>query len=119
MAGRYDSSTYAIKGFNPQSTAYTPSADDQKKKRDSDMWRFIGDVAPAAGTALGMGAGALIGGGIPGATLGAGLGGAAGTALGGLAHGYAENEVQPQDDAQHNAQNRQMQTIEMLNMLRR
>jgi hypothetical protein len=79
-----------------------------KDKSDSDMWRFIGDIAPVAGTALGAVGGGLVGAlGAP-ATLGTSIigGAAAGGALGGtvgkagqaLAHGQADNIDSETDD---------------------
>lgn len=108
MPGRYDPSE-RFKGVDPSKFASRPMTPQEKKKDEQADWmRFLGDVAPAAGTALGGVAGALIGG-IPtggigaapgaalGATIGGGLGSAAGTALGSgadqMTSGYEDEEA--------------------------
>ncbi len=108
MAGRYDPSE-RFKGVDPSkfaSRAMTPQ--EKKKDEQADWMRFLGDVAPAAGTALGGVAGGMLGtfaapgigtaaGAGLGATIGGGLGSAAGTALGSgadqMTSGYEDEEA--------------------------
>ena len=108
MAGRYGPSE-RFKGVDPSkfaSRAMTPQ--EKKKDEQADWMRFLGDVAPAAGTALGGVAGGLLGtfaapaigtaaGAGLGATIGGGLGSAAGTALGSgadqMTSGYEDEEA--------------------------
>ena len=111
MAGRYDPASH-FKGVDPSKfRSRPPTPQDKQREGQADWMRFLGDVAPGAGTALGglagAGVGALAGGlaGLPlgpggaivggaggalmgagmgaplGASIGGGLGGAAGTAL--------------------------------------
>jgi hypothetical protein len=90
MAGRYDPSE-RFKGVDPSkfaSRAMTPQ--EKKKDEQADWMRFLGDVAPAAGTAIGglggAGLGALAGGlaGLPLGPGGALIGGGAGALMGGM-----------------------------------
>lgn len=108
MAGRYDPSE-RFKGVDPSKFASRPMSPQEKKKDEQADWmRFLGDVAPAAGTALGGVAGGLLGtfaapaigtaaGAGLGATIGGGLGSAAGTALGSgadqMTSGYEDEEA--------------------------
>jgi len=102
------------------------SPDDEKKRKDSDMWRFIGDIAPTAGSLIGGAGGAIIGGlagggvgAVPGATLGAGLGNLAGQAVGAGAHGYAEDEVRDQEAKATEGKDRRAELMQVLMGLRR
>ncbi len=104
----------------------TESPDDEKTRKDSDMWRFIGDIAPTAGSLIGGGVGALgaglVSGGMgapEGAALGAGLGGLAGQAVGGLAHGHAEEEIRPQEAQATQNKDRRAELMQVLMGLRR
>lgn len=96
MAGRYDPTI----NLNTSSLAPSaPSADEQRRRKQSDLLHFLGSMAPAAGGALGMGIGAIAGGGLPGAALGGAIGGGIGQLAGGGLN-YAGSEETQQDDNQ-------------------
>lgn len=78
----------------------------QRDEQLAGIAQFLGDVAPAAGAALGTGAGALVGttiapglGTAGGAALGGALGGAAGQGWGALATGASSAMREPHDQA--------------------
>lgn len=96
-----------------------PTAQDKKTEKDADFWRFIGDIAPAAGTAAGAGLGALgfLAGpevGVPAMAAGGAIGTGIGNAVGAGAKSHAESEVA---DLQDREQNRQMRQDALLSVL--
>ncbi len=125
------------------------SGADKAGNMGADFLRFVGDVAPAAGTALGGIAGGTVGtmggllaGGVPtagvgaipggiaggasGAAAGMGLGGAAGTALGALAKGGADMltsgkdaEIAAYDDEESEKADRKQALLQALMSMRR
>lgn len=131
--GRYDAANYASKYANIKPRAPQPGVETPKKADDdAGMWRFIGDIAPAAGTALGGIAGGAIGGlagggvfsvpgAIGGAGVGASLGGAAGNAIGGLAKNQATEATKPYDEENEKRDEendrREQRRAEMLSIL--
>lgn len=123
MAGRYSPEQYA--SFRPKKGAYDVKPD-EKASKDADLWRFIGDIAPAAGTALGTIGGGIVGGvlgggvgAVPGATIGAGLGGALGSAVGAGAHGHSNNLEAPKIDEANEKDRRRQEFMSILSSLRR
>lgn len=124
MAGRY---TRRIPAGTLDALDEEPlSAGEKKNQGDSDFWRFVGDVAPAAGTALGGVAGALIGGiptggmgAAPGAALGASLGGALGQAGGALATGQADHLTAEQEDRRRNQADRKSALLQAFLSMKR
>jgi hypothetical protein len=90
----------------PQATAA-----DQQHDKDADMWRFIGDVAPAALGGLGAVGGGIAGGvvggplgAIGGATAGGQLGYGLGQMGGQAAGSYADSLTAPREDQMANYQ---------------
>jgi hypothetical protein len=107
--------------YKGMGTVKGASADERKKREQAsgmaDLLRMLGGVAPAAGTALGAGAGALIGGlatGGAGALPGAGLGGTIGGALGQMAGGLAESGASSAERPYLESQSARDRQIEML-----
>lgn len=99
---------------------------DKKTQDESDFWHFVGNVAPAAGTALGAGVGALgaglVSGGLgapEGAALGGTLGGAAGTAVGALANNGASELTKDHDLEEGRKADRKQALLNALMSLRR
>ena len=81
---------------------------DRQNEGDADFWRFLGDVAPAAGGVAGAIGGGILGGiGGPagivgGATAGAGLGYGLGQMGGQAAHSFADSKTADREDAEAN-----------------
>lgn len=86
-----------------------PSAQERqaraKASGNADWLRMLAGIAPAAGTALGAGAGALIGGiptggagALPGAGIGGAIGGGLGQMAGGLLSSNADSQTKEFDD---------------------
>lgn len=93
MAGRYD---YGSLMADPKSfRTRTPS---KQTTDEQGFLHFLGSIAPAAGSVIGGGIGALAGGGIPGAALGASIGGGVGQLAGGAAN-YGADSMTASDDA--------------------
>ncbi len=109
---------------NLQVDAFNPapeSAGEKNRSNDSDMWRFIGDIAPGAGAALGTGAGAAIGGilgagagALPGATIGGGIGAGLGSMVGAGAHAHAEDVVGDDEIKRGDANSRRQMLLSLL-----
>lgn len=89
--------------FSSPSSSFTSEAPKKRKSDPLEEFLRLGSAAaPAVGTGLGMGIGALAGGlptggigAVPGAMLGGGIGGALGTAAGGLMGYGAEKRSEP------------------------
>lgn len=106
MSGRY-----APKDYNLDFSRVAAPPEAPRKRKDDPLesfLRFLGGIAPAAGTAIGGGIGAAVGGplGIP---VGAGLGAAAGQALGAGATWGADERARPQQEAEDERVAREME----------
>lgn len=138
MPGRYSPDTYAsrYKVDTAGVTSMSESKADQKAKKDAEMWNFIGDIAPAAGTAIGgvagAGLGALVGaptgpgaaatalgGAAIGAPLGGMLGNAVGSAVGQGSKSYGDSLTAEKDDEAANKEQRRQEMLTILMGLRR
>ncbi len=125
---------------NSPTSAPQDTAQDKKNSKDADFWRFVGDVAGPAGTAIGGIGGAIAGGiggaaaggvgAIPGAIAGgaggAALGGSLGKAGGDMATGYAdsltaehEGELADYDSEEQKEADRKSALLQTLMQLRR
>lgn len=126
MAGRYDPSE-RFKGVDPSKfRSRPPTPQDKQREGQADWMRFLGDIAPAAGTALGGGAGALIGGlagggvgALPGAGIGATIGGGLGTAASAALGGGADMMTAEREDDEANRENSRNMMLATLMGLRR
>lgn len=129
MPGRYDRSKQ-LESLDFSSRGAFGSEPEKKRKPSAleDFLRFGSAVAPAVGTGLGMGIGALAGGipsagigAVPGAGLGGAIGGAAGAGLGALAGAGADKMAEPDVQAEearmrreYERQARQQAALQML-----
>ena len=81
------------------SAAPVDSAQDKQNEGNSDLWNFIGDIAPAAGSVIGGGIGLAASGGNPLAMgAGAALGGGIGQLGGQAAHSYGDSLTAGHDE---------------------
>lgn len=106
-----------------------PTAQDEANEGEGDFWRFVGDVAPVAGTVLGGVGGGIIGSlGAPatlgtsilgGAAAGATLGGGIGQGVGALARSHGDSLEADRVDTEQTQQDRKAALLQALLAARR
>jgi len=116
MPGRYD---YFSQMPNPAQFAQQPvGPDEQRRRRQADLMRFLGGIAPVAGAGIGGLVGGLAGG--P-AGIGAGVG--IGSQIGGLAgqglNAGADATTGQDEDRRRDADMRRQELLSVLQGMRR
>lgn len=113
-------------GFMSSTSAPEETGEQKKAQKDAEFMKFIGDIAPGLGTAVGgiaggIGGGLLTAGNPLGIAAGASMGGAAGGGLGQAAQaglgGLAANAQKPREEQLKAEQDKQDRRRELINVL--